>query len=64
MRDGVSCVHRWLIDTPAGPTSTGVCQVCGKVKQFSNGFVEPSTPYGTPRSRPIEPRRSMEWVER
>lgn len=28
--------HRWRIDEPNGPTSTGVCKVCGIEKNFKN----------------------------
>jgi hypothetical protein len=28
--------HRWRIDEPNGPTSTGVCKECGVAKQFKN----------------------------
>lgn len=28
--------HRWLIDEPNGPMSTGVCKVCGATKRFKN----------------------------
>jgi len=28
--------HRWRIDEPNGPTSTGVCKVCGTTKAFKN----------------------------
>ena len=28
--------HRWRIDEPNGPTSAGVCKVCGKEKEFKN----------------------------
>jgi hypothetical protein len=30
------CVHHWVIDTPAGSTSTGVCRICGEHRVFSN----------------------------
>jgi hypothetical protein len=30
------CRHHWVIDSPSGPASRGVCKVCGAVKQFSN----------------------------
>jgi hypothetical protein len=30
------CVHHWVIDSPAGSTSTGVCRVCGERRVFSN----------------------------
>lgn len=28
--------HRWRIDEPNGPMSTGVCKICGQTKQFKN----------------------------
>ncbi|MFQ5380470.1 MAG: hypothetical protein ACE5EF_02435 [Dehalococcoidia bacterium] len=28
--------HRWRIEEPNGPTSTGVCKVCGTEKVFKN----------------------------
>jgi hypothetical protein len=30
------CVHHWLIESPAGPTSEGRCRRCRAVKTFSN----------------------------
>lgn len=37
------CVHYWIIEPPAGPTSMGRCRGCGKRKQFANVM----TDYGT-----------------
>ena len=28
--------HRWRIEEPSGPFSTGTCKVCGKTRQFKN----------------------------
>ena len=28
--------HRWRIDEPSGPVSSGVCKVGGATKQFKN----------------------------
>jgi hypothetical protein len=28
--------HRWRIEEPSGPLSTGVCKTCGATKQFKN----------------------------
>ncbi len=36
VRDQTGCRHHWVIDSPSGPTSHGVCKVCGAVKQFQN----------------------------
>jgi hypothetical protein len=30
------CRHRWLIATPNGPTSEGVCCLCGARRDFRN----------------------------
>ncbi len=30
------CHHFWLIEEPSGPTSTGVCKICGAHKEFLN----------------------------
>ena len=32
--------HRWRIDEPNGPTSMGVCRVCGVEKTFKNWLSE------------------------
>jgi len=33
------CRHHWVIDTPDGPVSTGVCRLCGEQREFKN-FLE------------------------
>ena len=38
----VVCQHHWLIKAADGPTSPGVCQVCGETKDFKN-YVETAT---------------------
>lgn len=30
------CRHFWVIETPNGPVSRGVCRLCGEKKEFSN----------------------------
>ena len=30
------CTHHWVIDTPSGPVSNGVCKACGEVREFMN----------------------------
>ena len=30
------CVHHWVIDSPAGSVSMGLCRVCGARRAFSN----------------------------
>ena len=30
------CVHFWVIAPPNGPTSQGICKLCGKRQEFRN----------------------------
>ena len=30
------CCHYWIVECPDGPTSRGVCQICGEEKEFDN----------------------------
>ena len=32
----ISCAHFWMIETPNGPTSQGVCKLCGMQQEFRN----------------------------
>jgi hypothetical protein len=32
------CVHQWMIDPPAGPTSEGHCKICGETRAFKNSL--------------------------
>lgn len=32
------CQHYWVIDSPRGPESRGVCRKCGAKKAFLNTF--------------------------
>ena len=38
-----SCTHHWLIESPHGPLSEGVCQRCGAKREFNNSvdFAKP-----------------------
>jgi len=33
---GAHCRHHWLIESPQGPISMGMCKLCGAQKEFSN----------------------------
>lgn len=35
-KKAVDHFHRWVIDEPNGPTSSGRCKVCGTTKVFKN----------------------------
>lgn len=32
------CKHHWMIDSPNGPTSSGVCKLCGERGEFKNSI--------------------------
>ncbi|GEM_PF-2420346 len=32
------CTHRWMIESPNGPTSMGRCLVCGSESEFKNSM--------------------------
>jgi len=36
----MTCKHHFLVETPNGPTSEGVCTKCQEVQYFRNGFEE------------------------
>ena len=33
---GEHCRHYWIIESPNGPTSWGVCKYCGAKREFNN----------------------------
>lgn len=39
--DDASCRHHWIIDSPKGPTSRGVCRLCGEARDFYNYLDQP-----------------------
>ena len=34
------CRHHWLIESPEGPTSMGICKLCGAQKEFRNSVTD------------------------
>ena len=36
----VTCQHHWLIEAPEGPTSLGICRMCGEERMFENNFAD------------------------
>ena len=41
LTEASACRHQWMIDAPAGPSSLGVCRVCGEERHFQN-YIEGS----------------------
>ena len=39
----ITCNHHWLIEPAIGPTSKGVCKLCGAEKEFNN-IIDDSIP--------------------
>ncbi len=57
------CQHRWVIDTPHGATSRGLCKRCGTTKRFPNAPEDILTGKGKPgmgrwsaRNTPARPK--------
>lgn len=48
--NGKACKHHWIIETATGPTSTGVCKLCGAVKEFQNYWHGSSWERDVPKS--------------
>jgi hypothetical protein len=40
VKDDSGCRHHWLIESPHGPTSLGVCKLCGARKEFRNSVAD------------------------
>jgi hypothetical protein len=43
-----TCRHYWLIEPPNGPTSIGVCKICGATREFDNQL--PARPAASART--------------
>lgn len=37
-RAGTACRHHWVIESPNGEMSAGVCKRCGATKAFRNSY--------------------------
>ena len=47
----VECAHFWLIDSPNGPTSAGVCKICGEAREFRNSIYSSTWSKGMVKGR-------------
>ena len=55
------CRHHWMIQAADGPTSAGICRVCGETREFKN-YVETATWGDTrliPSPAPVRPEFIM-----
>jgi hypothetical protein len=48
------CAHFWVIESPDGRTSRGVCKYCGAVNDFSNDWHDVLNSLNKRGHRPIE----------
>ena len=53
-----TCKHHWVIEPANGPTSKGVCKLCGEVKVFDNILAD--LMLNNDNSQPFEPDNSLE----
>jgi hypothetical protein len=54
------CVHYWVIESPQGPVSKGICKHCGATSEFMNYMPYPSWEGKMPR---LPGREEMSDVE-
>ena len=47
------CRHYWIIDAAGGPTSKGVCSLCGVQRYFKNYLEDAPWDYGEPAARDL-----------
>ena len=33
---GLPCPHHWVLESPKGPVSRGLCERCGEAREFKN----------------------------
>ena len=50
------CAHYWVIAVPNGPISEGMCQRCGRVREFQN-----SAEYASPLTKPRDTSVNAGW---
>jgi hypothetical protein len=54
------CRHHWIIETPNGPVSKGVCKLCGEERDFENIFYGQGQVYEHPKSTSLRDLVDME----
>ncbi len=42
LAEKLACSHQWMIDSPNGPESKGICLLCGAERYFQN-YIEGSS---------------------
>lgn len=57
----LACVHFWVLESPNGPTSPGVCQRCGATGSFSN-WIDTTEPFSAINYRRRQARQKENSV--
>jgi hypothetical protein len=58
------CVHHWMIESPRGDTSHGVCKLCGDVGEFQNSVPEYKVKGGRGIGKSPSERAKEAWEKR
>ncbi len=37
-----ACHHHWMLASPAGDSTSGVCKNCGQIRKFNDAYQAPS----------------------
>jgi len=56
------CVHRWVLESPNGPTSKGVCKDCQDTRIFPNS-IEQAIAWTTSAKRKVQ-REKLEKLNK
>ena len=57
------CKHHWVIDSPNGPTSEGVCKICGERSEFRNSMPGSGWDRENPQSKRARQTRGKQAPE-
>ncbi len=49
-KESPTCRHYWVIESPEGPLSRGICKFCGQVKEFHNSWAGLGSAWTRPSS--------------
>lgn len=58
-----TCSHHWIIETPDGPTSKGICKLCREEREFSNQL-RPNNPMSSGWSNQKEANENNEQADK
>ncbi len=48
------CRHHWIIESPTGPVSRGICRLCDAIREFKN-YID-AVPWGEESSSQTSPK--------